>query len=880
MRNSTRRLETDDLLTPAAERFWLLVVLVVAVLPRTLWYAAPDEPHGWFAETVVLWAQRFLDEDDLWRRWLGLLKITQVSWVHESAVMMPVAMAFQVLLGPSLHLATLIGAAWNVVAVVLAWRLGRAVRSPMFGLLFAALVAGSPLQIAWSRLGGIHIGAVTHVLLVLWLGYAAGSRGSVVLALATVVAGWATLYHYYGARVALPLALIAFVAGLATSRTGRGPRLRALVALLVGTGLLLFYASRSGIWATFWPHYTGYLGSQGEQTARELVHGAILASAREFPKATRAYFWASRAGGGGDALTPSLSAGGLCLLPVSALGMLGLVVALWRWRRDALWLALAGLGFLIPLLSLTAARRFLVFDVGWAALAATAMASLVDSRLLSRLRPQVRVSTAMVVVLFIAAQGGATLLALNARLPLTYWASIPFGEGGGGDGLTCRGCAQRARAWQDEIARGAFVILVESDLEREWSTIPGGVLLYGRIGALAAGRPANFLEYYPLAANFDLEPPRVGPIYNPLQTDFAEYIARRLEAAQPSRILWEFPEPTQWERWLAQRLVAAGGQVREVDEPSLIPGGRPGADTGLVVATPWERRESALAVLRELARRGDDRATCVELVRTSENAIPHPPLVLAARPGGPDGAPPRWAIGSGTEIRAGDQDIPTGDPVAIASGSPGEAELAALRRDRTYVAVDAARGARVEGRVPGSTPIGQDCAARFGGSWWVVDPISGTLVTTAPAPAVVPRGPWVGIARDAAGHALLGAADQTIHVVDPATGAELRRFPAQVPPSRRVSFAECTLIVAGDGWAGTVDHLRSSLSIYSEDGKALGVARLDRPPLLGDGKVLSAVGTGPYLALGTSDQRVVTLELRIAPECAAAQRGAAADEAL
>src|SRR5262249_60989660 len=96
--------------------------------------------------------------------------------------MFRVSFAFHAILGPSLHLPAEIGAFWGVLAVLLAWGLGRSVRSPVFGLIFAALVAASPLQIRWSRLDGVHIGAPAHVLLVLLLGVLAGKRRSFLLA--------------------------------------------------------------------------------------------------------------------------------------------------------------------------------------------------------------------------------------------------------------------------------------------------------------------------------------------------------------------------------------------------------------------------------------------------------------------------------------------------------------------------------------------------------------------------------------------------------------------------------------------------------------------------------------------------------------------------
>jgi hypothetical protein len=162
-------------------------------------------------------------ERTVWRDWKTALGRTQVNWMHESAVMMPVAVAMQAVLGPSLHLQLLVGAFWGVLAVVLAWLVGRSSRSAEFGLAFGVLVAASPLQIAWSRLGGLHIGGNAHVLLALWLGYLAGKRGSLVLAVLAGVTAWASVYHYYSARLALPLAFIGLVAGAYAGSSRRRP---------------------------------------------------------------------------------------------------------------------------------------------------------------------------------------------------------------------------------------------------------------------------------------------------------------------------------------------------------------------------------------------------------------------------------------------------------------------------------------------------------------------------------------------------------------------------------------------------------------------------------------------------------------------------------
>jgi hypothetical protein len=88
--------------------------------------------------------------------------------------------------------------------VLFAWLLGRSAVSPGFGLVFAAFLAASPMQMVWARLGGLRIGTTAHLLLVLWLSHRAGARRSATIALIAAVGAWVSLYHYFAARVTIP----------------------------------------------------------------------------------------------------------------------------------------------------------------------------------------------------------------------------------------------------------------------------------------------------------------------------------------------------------------------------------------------------------------------------------------------------------------------------------------------------------------------------------------------------------------------------------------------------------------------------------------------------------------------------------------------------
>jgi hypothetical protein len=204
-----------------------------------------------------------------------------------------------------------------------------------------------------------------------------------------------------------------------------------------------------------------------------------------------------------------------------------------------------------------AARRFLVFDVGWCAFAAFGLLWLVESGLVPAATASRRWAWAALVLAGVGVWSAAAVAITWAVLPYQQ-AHIPFAESGFGDGSTCLGCIASAREWQHEMDDGRMVVLVDSDVFRENRTMPGGMPLYGKTVALAAGRPDFFLDYYAIASNFDEEPPRPGPVMPTPPDDLAGAIGARIEAARPRAIVWWFSQPNAWERQLADVLSAAG----------------------------------------------------------------------------------------------------------------------------------------------------------------------------------------------------------------------------------------------------------------------------------------------------------------------------------
>src|SRR4030095_16291149 len=187
-----------------------------------------------------------------------------------------------------------------------------------------------------------------------------------------------------------------------------------------------------------------------------------------------------------------------------------------------------------------------------------------------------------------------------AVLP-SHQTHIPFAESGIGDGSTCLGCGRTARALQREIEDGRMVILLDTDVYRENPTAPGGLPLYGKTAALAAGHPDRFLDYYALVSNFDKTPPRPGPLAPAPPDDIAGAIGARVEAAKPGAIVWWFTQPNAWERRLADALAEAGSSRTSPPLRPMWGHDRPSVTAPPIrVETRWEGRHQALGALRRM----------------------------------------------------------------------------------------------------------------------------------------------------------------------------------------------------------------------------------------------------------------------------------------
>ena len=349
-----------------------------------------------------------------------------------------------------------------------------------------------------------------------------------------------------------------------------------------------------------------------------------------------------------------MESGGISFAPVALLGLLGLFSGLRAWRRNLLWLALVATGLAVPLLSVATPRRLLVFDLGWCALAGLGLLRVIDWKPFRAVSPIVPKLLAAALFVGLGGWSFASIALLHrAAAALEPATSIPFANAAWiNDGRSCWRCMEAGHAWQEEIEADRFVVLFDTDVMRENRTTPGGLPLHGKLAALAAGKHGSFVEFYPTVRNFDVEPPLIGPVFDASSKDFASFLIERIEAARPDEIVWHFEVPTQWERWLAERLSAVGGVASSFETPL-------GPTPGLQVRTEWSRREAAFEILRELASvRPSRHDGAITLREVSSGPVPGHPLELAAPPGAPTVAAPEWIVRDWREIRFGALSVP------------------------------------------------------------------------------------------------------------------------------------------------------------------------------------------------------------------------------
>jgi hypothetical protein len=852
----------DAPLAVRTERRLLMVLLGLAVLVRVVGWESAWTPAWWFSEVMILPVDKMLHDGTLWATWMRQLAATRINVAYEATTVLPLLAGLQTLLGPRFGLSVLAGALLGSIAVLLAWALGRQMRSPVFGLVFGAFVAFSPMQLMWSRLSAMCTESVVHALLALFVGYLAGRRGSFWLAIVTGVIAWTSVQQYYAARASLPLAVVGIVAGGQRSwRLGRSLALVLAAGLAFGTVHRAVHgdAFTQSLWS-LWPSYQGYVGNKGERSLVDLVEQNRDAVLNESRKTLDFFFLKRRTSWESDARLGGLENGGLCLAPVAVLGGLGFFAVLRRFRRQWPWLAVAVIGFAMPALSTTSARRMLLFDLAWCGFAAHGLLAVVDG-LGRRFSYGAQVRIAIGIMITLALSATFAVFGLSAVMPGTYGKHIPFGDAGFGDGIACKRCLEAAQGWQRDIAAGAFVVLFDNDAYRENATSPGGLPSYGKIASLAAGLPGRFVEAYALMSNFD---PFLGRAFEPSST-FTQELAARIERASPRRIIWHFERPTPWERTLANRLQTAGGEFETFDTP-LSPYG------GIRVTTPWEQRAAALALVDELTASVESQGgSCFELIeRKASRFLEGPVFVLATADPGVE-EPPEWLATSGNQHRLGPHSFatptePIGAHLVSPAGASQRLELIDSSGKVNRTEVSSLQHEDVpSGLPPPGTRYGMSCAAYVAGHWWAIEPMTGRVVSSHPAARAVPDEPWIGIAAGPSDELVLASAEQSILIFDPGGGEVIRSFPGRVPPTVREWGDECTPVVVGTDWIGIANLRTTLLSLYTLTGRDLGTQRLDR--VVSPGMGISTIGgAGRYLAIPSTGS-VRTFEVRMDPAC-------------
>ena len=412
------------------------------------------------------------------------------------------------------------------------------------------------------------------------------------------------------------------------------------------------------------------------------------------------------------------------------------------------------------------------------AFATLGLLALVGARPLARLSGRVRWSLVAGVPALAGAWTVFVLLVLWRAMPWQQ-APIPFGESGFNDGLTCLGCIDSGRQWRDDMAGGALVVSFDTDIDRENSTSPAGLLVYPKIAALEVGHPERFLHFYSVLRNVELEHPYIHQLFDGQRQDPMTVIAERIEAVKPTEIVWTFSQPTLWERTLAARLAAAGGTMRvpplpPVNSLSMV---RPGG--ALEVRTPWAQRQAALAALR--AQVGpppppvSDGCARVSVADKWTGALQ---VLLLADVGKHNlRGLPDWLVGGWYEVRMQGSDTTlrqVHEPVAVARRAAGGFDVLAHW------------GAIVDGGTPPAPPrmlplpagtkIGRGCARWAHDTWWLVDPVVSGLSAVPPPPWPLPPGEWIGVAALDADHLVLASADEHVQVLDLRSGDTVASF--------------------------------------------------------------------------------------------------------
>ncbi len=850
---STDRVEELNL-SRVGEGLALLCILLLAVVLRVVKWDEGIPGTIYAGEVITARADLLMRRGGLMSHWWSLLRQPNLGGtLYDSPVIQPFVVGFQWLFGGRIHSIALAGAVFGVTSVALAWCLGRLLRGSHFALLFAAFVAVAPLQIVWSRLGYRAVAAIPHVLAVLVLTVMSCRTRSRILALLAGALGYLTVYNYEVSRVVFALSPLAAWTVL-RDRPRFWSTFTSFTCIFVATVLLLASTlSRGSLRQTLWPNYGSAAGNMGEKDVVEFVQRNYQRYADQGLKSLRDYFVLNR----NSPPEPSqvgwgAQYGGLLFFPVTLLGLVGALGILIRRRALDLWHWVLFLGISMPALGCASARRLIVFDLGWCALAGEGALLLRESRVFRQIRPTVAAGAVAAFILCMGTWSFAVMYILRGTAETSAIYPVPFATGCVGDITTCPRCVAVGKQWENDIRKGALVVLVDSDLDRENATRPAGLPLYGQLAAIAAGKPEAFQELYPILWDFNTSPD--FRTYYATRGDFVPFLSRMMSEGRPTRVVWHAERPTAWDLEFATNLSAIGGRLESFKTP-LSSGG------GFRVETDRAHEARVLDIAQRWAtgRAESPRSSCIshELVETKKLSLP-PHLVAPALPS--------WISTNWASLEADGQTwrVPNVVGFALETDASGERIAHVLTWEGDDHAHGWPAGERMSSRYhAGLWPIGLHCAAfRGNGEWWVVKPEFGKLLRSVPGESPfevrwAPEISWMGVTA-AGGEVVLAAAAQEVVVLDVEHERIRERFPARVLPNRLRDFGECTQVLRGRNWIGVFDHPANSLDFYSDEGKALGTWDLTA---MGFPWVQALAAHDDLLALGQASSTLIVLKV-------------------
>jgi len=824
-RNTPRALRRPDVpwyeagLSRRAELSCLAIVLSFSVAYRLTGLSHPLTPAFWDSVVNTLMMDRMMKGPGF----LSTFKLLLTSYQGHShfiyrGALLPIATLLQRVLGPSLELQGYIGAVFSLSSITLAWIFGRLYRGPLFGILFAAFLSTSLIQLLWSRVGGTYLGGIPNILGVLILGFEAGRRNSILLAILGSLLTWLSLLNHYQARACFPLVYVALAAGAV--RRERAFRTIAVQGALVTLVLAAVYVglNKGDVGTMFWPIMGGDVGNQGEATLHELIQKNLAASAVRLRECLNILFVAHR--GSLQGWGWGLEKGGMLLLPAIIFGVVGLAFALVRITRDFLPLAITVLGMAIPVLSYADARKLLVFDLGWQFLAAVGLYEVLHHRVLAARSRKTLVLAGGVGFALMGAWGfgavsSTTLRAGTLEMPFRQFVLPLFGER-----FDSPRTFQVARLWEGWIRQGLAVVYVDTD------NVANNFATYGAVAALAAGREAYFQPFYPLDVSAALGPKNLSELFGGDKL-FSELLAQTLHQMGARGVVWWFERPTRWQEWLIDEFGRHGG-IAQRWPPASVDGtwGKPST----YVVLEGEALAKALAALDALdIARGGGGNLCVELSPVEHWPLPSPFVNAVARV---HGTADSWVVVANDRLYSGGQIVQSrGRAIAVSSSEGTELAVMDATGTETRLSVDPHNLLQQRATTPvvpvrGRDFVGANCAARVGNDWWLVDPLEGRVLSNQPTDWI-PARPWVGVAGDGAERLILASADQHVMILRPAAREIEHEFPAHVWESYKLfDFGSCAVIRLLDGYIASFGMSNSLLALYTMSGDQVASLRL------------------------------------------------------